>query len=503
MIDKADQLWQIKEYAHCRENFWYFLTAYCRTQDNKDNKVKLFPKFPYAEKVANKLQFSFLPETVTPENIAINKCRQMAVSWLLSAYSLWRITFFENWNIPMISKVGESAFDGTPQSFGGKVIFIWEHLPGFLKEQFRVTMIPKKIVNPALGSGLHMFNATDDAGRGGSGTEFIGDEAAFWEHAELILSAIAPSVKRMILNSTFNGDNPDQPYYAVWSNKNNGWAHLEIDYFDHPEHTKETYDAECVKLNNDKQRIAQELDRNPSASLSGKMFEYDREKHVEELPEGLLRAELLGTCAYSGHDIGYTDGHAYILAYLRKIQDEYHLYVYNCYYQTGKGMKDITADYKKDAAQYPHAHQQDFADPTIWNKKQEDEGASTTALDFSRLGLTFIKSSNDHRTAIIEINQLLHDCTIHFHPRCEWLLKALAYAHYPCDRTGRITDYDTWVHDKYSHVLCALSYVVLQVFSRIGRRVSSNKQNNETNAYGELIRQGNKINEVYPNVDER
>ena len=467
----------LNDYVQCENSFAYFLFEFCITQDNKAQLEHKFPRWKYIENFAYELQYC-------KSNIIINKCRQAGCSWILAAYALWRVLFFDNWNIPMISKVGESAFDSTTQSFGGKVVWLHSKLPIHLKQTLRITMVPKKIINERNGSGLHMYNSAEDSGRGGSGAEFIGDEAAFFLNAEMVLASIAPSVGRMILNSTFNGDNVEQPYYKTWIDKSNGWKRVEIDYYDNPEHTQETYEEECRKMNYDKRRIAQELDRNPSLSMAGKMFEFESVKHVYNLPEELLRNEILNNCVYSGHDIGYGDGHAYVLTILRNINGVNHLYVYKDYYKTEQTPKEITKQFKADVAIYPHRYQQDIADPTAISKGQD--GGASMFNKFALEGLNFIKGSNDHNMAIIVINTMLKEGTLHLHGNCKWLAEALAQAHHPTDRTGRVTDYTTWTHDKYSHVLCAFSYVVLAVYGRIGRKLPA-KNTIERNSYGEIV----------------
>ncbi len=473
----------IDNWIKCENSFSYFLFNFWHTQDNKRKTIRKFERWAYLERLAHELQY----ET---GNIIINKPRQMAISNLLAAYCAWRILFFRNWQIPMISKAGESAFDHTTQSFGGKIVFGVERLPGHLRQTLSITFAPKRILNEAYNSGVMMYNSGDDSATGGSGAEGILDEAARLPHADMIMTAIAPSVQRLILNSTFNGDSEDQVYYSIWADiagQGAGWKHVALGYYDNPEHNEQTYQDECAKLGYDKRKIASELDCNPSMSISGKMFAYEDEIHIEKLSDDEIKFDLENNCLYTGHDIGYSDGHAYVLGYLKVINNIYNLYCYKDYYETEKTYKDISKQFKEDSAVYPHKYQQNIADPTADHAPQGQMRTESMFSKFALEGVTLIGGSNDHNLAIITINTILTEVRVHIHPDCKHLLKALAQAHYPTDRSGRVTDYSKWVHDKNSHILCAFSYLVLALAQRIGRpyRVITAPKHN---IYGDKIK---------------
>ena len=469
----------MKDALDCIDSFLHFLFTFCITQDNKSRTERRFPKWDYIVNLAYKLSHNMT-------NLIINKCRQMAVSWVLAAYALWRILYFDNWNIAMVSKVGESAFDKTTQSFGGKVVWLWDHLPDHLKQTLDITYMPKKILNPANGSGLHMYNASDDAGRGGSCQEFIGDEAAFFPHADLIIKSVAPSVNRLILNSTFNGDDEEQFYYKTWNSKDNGWDRMEIDYYDNPEHTEETYNAECQKLDYDKQKIAQELDRNPSASIAGKIFSFDGSTNLVELNDAVIERDLENNCIFSGHDIGFGDGHAYVAGYLKDLVTFPRFYIFKDYYETRKTPPEIALQFKKDLLLYKHKSEQHIADPSGDNKGQD--GGESMFKKFARppLSIYFLPGKNDPRTIINTIETMLVEKTLIIHPRCKKLIEAIIHAQYPTDHSGRVRDYSRFVHNKYSHILMALGYVLMEIIGRVGRPVLK-KAKRELNAYGEPV----------------
>ena len=435
------------------------------------------PKWKYIENLADKLSKSI-------KNLIINKCRQMAISWVLAAYALWRILYFDNWNIAMVSKVGEAAFDKTTQSFGGKVKWLWEHLPAHLKQKLEITYMPKKILNSTNGSGLHMYNASDDAGRGGSCQEFIGDELAFFPHADLIIKAVAPSVQRIIGNSTFNGDDEEQYYYKTWISLDNDWDRIEIDYYDNPEHNAKTYEEECKKLNYDKYAIAQELDRNPSASISGKIFSFEGNSNLVELNDAMIERDLENNCIFSGHDLGFGDGHAYVMGYLKDLLTFPRFYIFKDYYLTRQTPPDISLQFKKDLLLYAHKSELHVADPTGDNKQQD--GSESMFKIFDRLYVHFMPGKNDPRAIINTIETMLLEKTLIIHPRCKKLIDAIIHAQYPTDISGRVKDYTKFVHNKYSHLLMALGYVLMQVIGRVGRPVFT-KPKKEVNAYGEPI----------------
>lgn len=118
-----------RELERCRERFAYFLFKYCRTQDEHDPTVfaKPFPRLPYVRDLADILQ--------THRRIAIEKSRQMMVSWIACAFVLWVAMFRPNVLAFVQSKKEEDAADRL-----SRIYQIYFRLPPWMRDRFPVNL---------------------------------------------------------------------------------------------------------------------------------------------------------------------------------------------------------------------------------------------------------------------------------------------------------------------------------------------------------------------------
>ena len=84
---------------------------------------------------------------------------------------------------------------------------------------------------------------------------------------------------------------------------------------------------------------------------------------------------------------------------------------------------------------------------------------------------------------------MLVEKTLIIHPRCKKLINAIVHAQYPTDHSGRVRDYSKFVHNKYSHILMALGYVLMAIIGRVGRPIPA-KARKEVSAYGDPVPMG-------------
>jgi len=149
--------------------------------------------------VANAERHSFLTN-----NTIVSNCRQVGASVVTGSYAFWRANFQKAQNIKIISLTLNDALE-----FKEKTIDInYEMLPGFLKSkatrdgQSRTKL---KLVNK---SQIRVLAKSKNAGRGGTPSLIIIDEAAFNEWMEEIWKSIEPSLDKggdCIVISTTNG----------------------------------------------------------------------------------------------------------------------------------------------------------------------------------------------------------------------------------------------------------------------------------------------------------
>jgi len=121
---------QAQEIARCKESFSYFLFKYVKTTDPHTplTPVKPFPKKKYLVYLAEDLQHG-------PDIEFIAKSRQLMVSWILCAFTVWRMQFYAHSHCYFQSKKQEDAaemiYDTVPQK--ARMSFIMVNLPTFLQ----------------------------------------------------------------------------------------------------------------------------------------------------------------------------------------------------------------------------------------------------------------------------------------------------------------------------------------------------------------------------------
>jgi hypothetical protein len=119
-----------REIVRCKESFEYFLFKYVRTKDEKSplSPVKPVPEKAYLRFLAKEFQHG-------PDVQYVAKSRQLMVSWLLCAYSVWKAMFQPHALVCFQSKKLEDAarmvFDTTPNV--ARCSFIMANLPPWLK----------------------------------------------------------------------------------------------------------------------------------------------------------------------------------------------------------------------------------------------------------------------------------------------------------------------------------------------------------------------------------
>lgn len=151
--------------------------------------------WPELEQLARDLQ--------SGDSLAILKARQVGGSWTVAAYVEWLAINSPGSVILLLSKGMLSAHE-----LMGKVRFIHEHLPSWLKPRMRTSRTSMGKMEFKNGSVVHSLPASADAGRGFTGDLVVVDEAAFHPFAESAFDAwygsMADSGQAVVI-STANG----------------------------------------------------------------------------------------------------------------------------------------------------------------------------------------------------------------------------------------------------------------------------------------------------------
>lgn len=238
-----------------------FINEFCVTYDPRRTPsivpFKLFPK--QAEYIL------WLHARYTKrEDGLVEKSRDMGVTWLCIAYSVWLWLYTPGVKIAFGSRK-EDLVDklGDPDSIFEKIRLLLRNLPahllpfGFSIDKHAGFM---KIINPANGATI-TGEAGDNIGRGGRNSIYFKDESAFYERPERIEAALSQNSDCKIDVSTPNGTG--NPFYR----KRHGGAFKVFTFHwrDDPRKGEDWYERQKRLL--DPVIVAQEIDIDYTASV--------------------------------------------------------------------------------------------------------------------------------------------------------------------------------------------------------------------------------------------
>lgn len=262
------------EKIKCCADLVYFMKKYVKIQ-HQDRGIINFDTYPFQDKVLNELQ--------THDRTIILKSRQMGISTLVAAYSLWMMTFNEGKNILVLSIKQDTAKEVVT-----KVKLAWENLPSWLRlEALEKPALSLKLKN---NSRILAASSDSDAARSFSASILILDEAAFIDNAEKVWTAAQQTLANVqggkaIVLSTPNG--VGQFFHQLWVDAElgkNGFNPIRLPWNLHPERDQEWRDKQTKELG--EKRAAQECDTDFLTSgdtvISMQILEEYRNFHVVE-----------------------------------------------------------------------------------------------------------------------------------------------------------------------------------------------------------------------------
>ena len=152
-----------QNYLKCAKDPSHFINEFCVIQHPQRGKIK-FKLYPY--------QFDVLKEYQENDYNVVLKSRQLGISTLSAAYSLWMMLFHADKNILCIATSKDTA-----KNLVTKVRVMYEGLPQWLKtaivENNKLSLIFKN------GSQIKAIASNESAGRSEALSLLILDEAAF------------------------------------------------------------------------------------------------------------------------------------------------------------------------------------------------------------------------------------------------------------------------------------------------------------------------------------
>lgn len=240
-----------KEFIKCAEDANYCFGTYCNIQHPTKRKIK-FKLYPFQEDTLNQfIQNSY--------NIIL-KSRQMGISTLVAAYSLWKMMFISDYKVLVIATNQSVA-----RNIVKKVQVMYEGLPVWLRPQFKeMNRLGMTLKN---GSEIKAVSSSSSAARSEAVSLLIIDEAAFidnlrdiWASAKLTLATGGDC----ILLSTPNG--VGNLFHSLWKKAEEGegveglkaFNPIRLNWDLHPERDQKWRDQQTQDLG--PQLAAQECD---------------------------------------------------------------------------------------------------------------------------------------------------------------------------------------------------------------------------------------------------
>jgi len=244
-----------QEYIKCCSSPVHFMRKYCYIQHPERGRI-LFNLYPFQEKIL---------KLFNKQDLLINKGRQLGISTLVAAYSLWFMLFFPDKNILCIA-----TKQSTAKNLVTKVKFMYENLPSWLKVGFEEkNKLTLRLKN---GSQIIATAATDDAGRSESVSLLIIDEAAFISNIDKIWpsaqSTLATGGKSIVLSTPYGRGNWFHKMWVDAELQENEFMPIKLPWYIHPERDQKWRDRENIRLKS-KRIAAQENDCNFSTSGEG------------------------------------------------------------------------------------------------------------------------------------------------------------------------------------------------------------------------------------------
>jgi len=235
-----------EEFVKCATDPVYFMKKYYMIQHPLKGR-QFFDLYPFQEKVLKLFQ--------KHDYSIINKSRQLGISTLVSAYSLWMMLFQKDKNVLIIATKQDTA-----KNMVTKVRFAYQNLPTWLKigtsEDNRLSL---KLAN---GSQIKAVSAAGDSGRSEAVSLLVIDEAAFIDNIETIFTAAQQTLATgggCIALSTPNGvGNWFHKTYVSAQEQQNKFLPISLPWTVHPERDQVWRDEQDRTLG--KRNAAQECD---------------------------------------------------------------------------------------------------------------------------------------------------------------------------------------------------------------------------------------------------
>ena len=225
-----------QEYIKCAKDPAYFMKKYCYIQHPTRGRI-LFNLYPFQSKVLHLFRDS--------QYIITLKSRQLGISTLSAAYSLWLMLFHKDKNVLALATT-----QATARNLVSKTMFMYDQLPKWL----RLAAVEKNKLSLRLknGSKITAKSSNTDAARSEAVSLLLIDEAAFVDNIDETFTAaqqtLATGGQCMAL-STPNGIG--NWFHQTWEKAESGensFLPIKLPWTVHPERDQAWRDQQDLDL---------------------------------------------------------------------------------------------------------------------------------------------------------------------------------------------------------------------------------------------------------------
>lgn len=273
----------------CKHNILFWINAFVWTLDTRKTKsgtMAPFITFQCQDEAIKKTQKAIFPKGNSVQHTVINeKSRDMGLTWIDALILLHATLFSDDVCEFFCMSYKEEVVDGEYASVMGKMRFAIRYMPSWLLPQLSMPQL--LIKNIDTGSSIKGSSTTSDAGVSGRYTAMFFDEFSLVSDAATIWSKTAACADCRIVNGTHRGNGVEFARIAAqgvitdkpvlnrsiiekiqlpwWKHP---WKAKGLYYDENGKRRSPWYDDECVRLGNNRQEIARELDMDPTISGS-------------------------------------------------------------------------------------------------------------------------------------------------------------------------------------------------------------------------------------------
>jgi hypothetical protein len=225
-----------REWLKCSESAGYFIHTYCQIYDATTCVWRPFHLWP--------AQASTLYTVINNKLVIILKARQLGMTWLVLAFSLWLALFRPAATILIFSKRDDEAVYLLSLV---RLRGMYVRLPDYIKCRETLASSDHEWML-SNGSSVRAFPTT--AGDSYTATLAIVDEADLVPDLNRLMNAVKPTIDgggRMILLSRSNKREPQSTFKAIYraaKQKENGWAAVFLPWWTRPERDAAWYEQQ-------------------------------------------------------------------------------------------------------------------------------------------------------------------------------------------------------------------------------------------------------------------